>query len=126
MIYHDFLRRSEGTAAIEFGIVGVIFVATMFAVVQGGLVVWTQVGIQHAVEAAARCAAVNSSTCGNASQIQTFAATQAYGLNLPASTFAYSLGSCGNVVSASYTYRLFTNTFSTTAIPLRAQACFPS
>jgi Flp pilus assembly protein TadG len=122
----DCLRRCDASTSTEFAMVGPMFIGIMMAVVQGGLLLWTQLGLEHAVEAAARCSAVNSSTCGSASDIQSYAATQAYGLNLPASVFLFTQPSCGNMVSASYSYSLFSHAFKKAAIPLNAQACFPT
>ncbi|MCI4680117.1 pilus assembly protein [Rhodoblastus acidophilus] len=122
----NFLRRRDGVSAVEFAMVGPIFISLMLAIFQGGMMLWTQLGLEHAVEAAARCSAVNASTCGSASEIQAYAATQAYGLNLPASTFSYSQSTCGNLVSASYTYPFFSNVFESASMPLKAEACFPT
>lgn len=122
-----FLKREDGSAVTEFAFVGPILIATMLAIVQGGLVVWTQLGLEHAVESAARCAAIYSkSTCNSASAIQTYATTQAYGLNLPASAFTYSASSCGNLVTASYPYYFFSKEFQLGSKTLTAKACFPS
>lgn len=122
----NFLKRAEGSAAVEFAFVGPILFALMLAIIQGGLMVWTQLGLQHAVESAARCVAINTSTCSSASATQNYAATQAYGLKMPASVFSSSAGSCGNLVTASYTFYFFTKEFSAASVPLAAQACFPS
>ncbi len=126
MKFPDFLHRRDGATAVEFAMVSPMFIGFMMAIVQGSLLLWTQLGLEHAVEVAARCSAVNSSTCGSASGIQSYAATQAYGLNLPASVFSFSQTSCGNLVSASYTYSLFSDVFKKASIPLNAQACFPT
>ena len=122
----DFIRRRDGSTSLEFAMVGPMFIGIMMAIFQGGMLLWTQLGMEHAVESAARCSAVNSSTCGTPSQIQGYAATQAYGLSLPASVFSFSQTSCGNVVSASYSYSVFSRVFSKASIPLNAQACFPA
>lgn len=126
MKFRDFVRRRDGAMAVEFAMVGPMFIGIMMAIFQGGLLLWTQLGLEHAVEAAARCSAVNSSTCGSASDIQSYAAKQAYGLNLPTSVFSFSQPSCGNMVSASYSYSVFSQVFKKASIPLNAQACFPT
>lgn len=122
----SFRDCAEGTAAIEFAFVGPIFIGLMFAIVQGGLMLWTQMGLQHAVESAARCSAINTSTCGTATAIQSYAATQAYSLNMPASAFSFAKASCGNQVSASYNYSFFSQIFSSASVALSASACFPT
>jgi Flp pilus assembly protein TadG len=126
MNHLGFITRNDGSASVEFAFVGPLLIGLMLAVVQCGFMLRTKLSLEHAVESAARCAAISSSICGTASAIQTYAATQAYSLNLPASTFAYSKTSCGNQVSAAYTYYFFTSAFSAASMPLTAQACFPS
>jgi Flp pilus assembly protein TadG len=123
----DFLRRRDGVSAVEFAMVGPIFISLMLAIFQGGMMLWTQLGLEHAVEAAARCSAVYSTTtCSSAAEVQAYAATQAYGLNLPASTFSVSQSTCGNLVTASYTYSFFSKVFESASMPLKAEACFPT
>lgn len=126
MTRRGFGNCQKGSAAIEFAIVGPLFIGLLFAIVQGGLMLWTQTGLQHAVESAARCSAVNATTCGNADAVQSYAALQAHGLNLPASTFTFAKATCGNQVSASYKFSFFTQIFSAASVVLTAQACFPT
>jgi TadE-like protein len=126
MKHLGFFQRIDGASAVEFAVVGPIFIGITLAIFNGGLLLWTQLGLEHAVEIAARCSAVNPSICGSASKIQSYAATQAYGLHLSPSVFSFSQGSCGNLVSASYTYSFFSNAFGKGSVPLTAQACFPT
>jgi hypothetical protein len=86
-----------------------------------------QVGLQHGVEMAARCASVNTSLCPQSSPtaITNYARQQAFGLSLPASTFTYSTQACGNQVKASYTFE-FPNMPNLGPLTLTAQACFPA
>lgn len=124
MSFYRLLNQANGSAAVEFAFVGPIMIATMLALFQGGMMVWTQLGLEHAVESAARCAAVNTSTCKDATTIQNYAKTQAYGLNVPATAFASSTVSCGVQVTASYTYYFLSRQFSAASVGLNAQACF--
>jgi len=126
MRFHDFLKRSQGTAAVEFAFVGPVFIAAMLLVIESGLVLWTQIGMEHAVESAARCAAIDTTICSNAGATQTYAASQAYGLNLPASNFVYSKSSCGDLVTASHTYYFISKAYPAASLALNAKACFPS
>jgi Flp pilus assembly protein TadG len=137
MKLRDFIHRRDGSTAVEFTLVGPLFIGVMVGIFQAAMVLWTQLGMEHAVEAAARCSAVNSSTCGSATQVQSYAATQAYGLKLPSSVFSFtpaptnntctaSTTCCGNVVSASYTYPFFSQVFHKASVALTAQSCFPT
>ena len=76
----------EGATAVEFAMTAPVFFLILFGIIQGGLLLWTQLGLQHGAEMAARCAGVNKILCGNNGAITNFAAQQAYGLNPPAST----------------------------------------
>ncbi len=97
-----FCQDGSGASAVEFAIVAPVFVLLLFAAIEGGLLLWTQLGLQHGVEVAARCASVNAGLCGSTAAIQDFAARQAFGLNVPPSTFSVSTPACGNQVSANY------------------------
>ena len=121
----NLLRDSGGATAVEFGLTAPIFMALLFGVVEVALAVWTQFGLQYGVEAAARCATVNPSTCGNSSQIATYAANNALGLTIPASTFTATTPSCGNLVQANYTYAFLTSYFGAPTVTLTAQSCYP-
>lgn len=122
-----FLRDTCGTAAIEFAILSTVFFALIFGILEGGYVLYMDLGIQHATEMAARCATVySSSTCNSSSAIQTYAATQAYGISPPASAFTYSSTTCGNKVTASYTYSFLGSYFwGGSSVTLTGSSCFP-
>ncbi len=122
-------RDESGATALEFAITAPAFFLFLFGIIEAGLLFWTQIGIQHGAEMAARCASVNSTLCPNATAITGYASQQALGLSLPSSTFTYSQASCGgnqgNQVSASYSFQL-PDMFGLAPITLSAQACFPS
>jgi Flp pilus assembly protein TadG len=120
------LADAKGTSAIEFALSLPLFCIVLFGIVEGGLLLWTQLGLQHAVEAAARCASVNPTTCGSGDAIKTYAAQQAYGLGAGASIFTYSAQACGNKVNASYTISNVTSLLGFSSVTLTAQSCFPS
>jgi Flp pilus assembly protein TadG len=63
MMFRRFARNKDGTTAVEFAMTAPLFVALLLAVIEGGLMLWTQLGIQHGSEAAARCASVNATAC---------------------------------------------------------------
>jgi Flp pilus assembly protein TadG len=121
-----FLFDERGATAVEFALTAPAFFAILFAVMEGGLLLWTQVGLQHGAEAAARCASINTTVCSGSDAIKNYAAQQAFGLNLPASTFSFSTPTCGNQVSATYTFTFLTDYFNLPTITLNAQSCFPS
>jgi Flp pilus assembly protein TadG len=120
-----FFRDRSGATAIEFALVTPVFLVVVGAVINLGLMMWTQIGIEHAAEAGARYASITASPCPTASAVQSYAATQDYGLGLPASTFTYSTASCGYQLNASYSYLLLGGGFPQFTTQLTASVCVP-
>ncbi len=121
-----FLRDTCGTAAIEFAILSTVFFALIFGILEGGYIIYLNLGIQHATEMAARCASVNTTTCSDTASIKNYAVSQAYGISPPASAFSYSQTACGNRVSASYAYSFLGSYFwGVTSVTLTGSSCFP-
>ncbi len=120
-------RDERGTTALEFALTAPAFFLFVFGIIGLGLMFWTQIGLQHGAEMAARCATINSTLCptNNPSAITTYAMQQAYGLSLPDTTFTYSTQACGNQVNASYTFVL-PDILNVGPLTLTAQACFPA
>jgi Flp pilus assembly protein TadG len=52
---------TRGGALVEFTVTVPLFLSLTFGLVQAGLLLFTQSGLQHGVESAARCASVNYS-----------------------------------------------------------------
>ena len=119
-------RDVRGATAVDFALTLPVFVTLIFGFIQLGLVLWTQLGIQNGVEAAARCASINTAVCPDAISIQNYAAQHALGLGLAPSTFSVAPASCGNQVTANYTFPLVSTSFPSTTLALSAQSCFPS
>jgi Flp pilus assembly protein TadG len=121
-------RDERGATALEFAILAPVFFLIIFGIIAFGLLFWTQVGLQHGAEMAARCASVNTTLCpnGNPTAITNYAMQQAIGLSLPASTFTYdSTQPCGNKVSASFAF-VFPDILNLSPLTLTAQACYPA
>ena len=76
-------RDVRGVTAVEFALVAPAFLLMVLALFQCGLLLWTQVALQHGAEMAARCATTNTLICGTSSDIQKFAVKNTYGLSLP-------------------------------------------
>ncbi|MBR0786558.1 pilus assembly protein [Bradyrhizobium iriomotense] len=110
---------------MEFALTAPVFFLFIFGIIEFGLLFWTQLGIQHGSEMAARCATVNSTLCPSSSAITSYAAQQAYGLTLPAETFTFATSACGNEVSANYAFT-FPQILNLSPVTLTARACFPS
>ncbi len=126
MNFVKFCRNTKGTTAVEFGITAPVFMMVIFGILECGSLMWTQLGLQHGAQMAARCASINTSVCGNANDTQAYAAQQAYGLPVSSSVFTASSSSCGKQVSANYTYQFISSYFGVPSLTLTAQSCFPS
>lgn len=120
-LWHD----TAGSSAVELGMTAPFFFALLFGLIEGALVLWTQLGLQHATAMAARCASIDVSTCKDSGTVQSYAVQQTFGVNPPASTFSFTTPSCGNQVSASYKYNFVTTSFGTPSLTLTARSCFP-
>lgn len=122
----------KGSSAVEFALVAPILLAFMFGIYEFGQAVWTQGILDFAVEQAARCASINTTTCANATAIKSYAATQTAPLNLASSVFTATTPACGNQVTASYAFPFLgtmplidgTSIFPT-SVTLTSTACFP-
>jgi TadE-like protein len=120
-----FCRDERGTTVLEFALTVPIFFSLLFGIIGSGLLLWMQLGLQHGAEMAARCASVNANICGSVSSIQSYAASEAYGLNPSPSVFSVTTPACGNRVSASYTFQFITSYVGMPSLTLSAQSCFP-
>jgi Flp pilus assembly protein TadG len=111
------IRCTRGTATVEFAFVApamfLLITGTLFA----GLFVYSAMGMQTAVEKAARCYSVKASQCSTAAGTQTYALSNYFGAGTP--TFTASSASCGHQVTAALTFKVGWS------VPLTATACFP-
>jgi len=116
-----YAQNDAGAAAVEFALVEPLFLSLIFAIGYAGLMIYTGVGMQTAVERAARCYSVQSrtgqATCDTATSTQTYAQSIYQGVSTP--TFVASTPSCGHQVTATLTFNVGWR------VPLTAQSCFP-
>ena len=59
------IRDESGTAAIEFALVGPIFLLLVMATLMMGLLLFSATSLEAAVQGAARCAAIKGKPCAN-------------------------------------------------------------
>ena len=111
---------------VEFGLTAPLFIMLVWGIIEAGLALWTQFGLQNGVEAAARCASINTTTCSDSTTTAQYAVNNALGITVPSSTFRVQAGTCGNLVKANYTYSFFTLFFGTPTVTLTAQSCYPA
>jgi Flp pilus assembly protein TadG len=140
---------TRGGVIVEFAVTFPFFLALMFGIVQAGLILYTQTGMQHGVEVAARCASVNyaaskiplnqscftdpltgtptpSDVIGDPTIIENYAVKNSWGFT---PTVVVTNGVvCGAAkgyrVRATYTYNVLNYIFF--SVPLTATSCFPT
>ena len=117
-----FASSAEGTAAVEFAFVMPAFLALVIGAITASILLYSNVSLQKAVEAGARCFSVNATECASASAAQTYAKGQYRGINSP--IFTASTPSCGHQVAGTVTIQIEA-VVTNISVPLSATACFP-
>ena len=124
---HSLLSRAtkdnRGTAAVEFAIVGPIFLSLAVGMVYVCMLMFSMASMQYAVEEGARCASVKTLVC--TSNATTVTHTQnAYFGPLISPTFTSTTAACGHQVTGTATFSLNT-VVRTISVPMSATSCFP-
>ena len=117
-------KSRSGSTAVQMAFVAPAMLMFILGIMEVGRVMWLQNALNYSVVEEARCISNSPSTCGSASQTQSFAASQS-GAGFASSVFTVTTASCGNKVTASYPVMLdipYVN-LSTT---LTSQACYPT
>ena len=119
------LRASQhGSSAVEFALVAPILIMFIIGGMYLSLLGFTASSLRFAAQAGARCASINTTTCTNATSIQSYASSQFINLTGNTATFTTTTPVCGNRVAASVNFPLLTG-ISKVTVPLSASACFP-
>jgi Flp pilus assembly protein TadG len=122
----------QGSTAVEMAIVLPVLTLMIVGTICAGWMIYTTNILFYAVQSAARCGSVDAACAGTppkvsqAEAIQSYAATQAYGIS--GATFtATPVTACGWQVTATYTFT-FVLPFeaSNPKFDLTASACFPN
>jgi Flp pilus assembly protein TadG len=126
--------HTDGSVAIEYGLILPAMLLFTLGIMDTGRLLWTNITLTRATEAAARCGAVNTTTCPAAS-IPAYAVAQAWGLsNVTTSAFTVTYPACGVQVQATYTFQFITPwfpqfgstaPFGANTMTLNATACYP-
>jgi len=124
MLARRFLRATGGSAMIEFALVLPPLLMLLLGAMEIGHAMWVQNALNYSVHLAARCASVDTSVCGSASQIQSYAVGLTP-IGLSPSVFTVTTPACGTEVSASYQMTLRIP-FVSYAPTLTAESCFPT
>jgi Flp pilus assembly protein TadG len=121
------LRRlagdDRGTTAMEYGLVLPILAAAIMGGIWVGLLCYSASSLNLAVQAAARCMAVDANNCGSPGATQTFALAQYDGPNV-SPTFTADTSGCGHTVTVQANFNLNIVPGIGT-VPLSSSACYP-
>jgi Flp pilus assembly protein TadG len=114
----------RGTTAVEFAIVGPLFIGLVIGILYVGLSLLLVNSLHFAVEDAARCASVRTTVCKDGPTTVAYAQSRYFGPGTP--TFnAPAPAACGNnymTASINYVADLGLTQFT---MPIAASACFP-
>jgi Flp pilus assembly pilin Flp len=110
----DLLKDERGIAAVEMAILGPVFLALLFGVIQCGILVFAQASLHYAVQKGVRCAAVMNDCPSPASYY--------FGSGLP--EFTPTLEPCGQALTATVAQTLSVVIYRK-EILLSATSCFP-
>ena len=117
------VRSDRGTAAVEFAIVGPIFLMLIIGLIYTCMLLFTMGSMQFAVEEGARCASVKTNICTNNAATAAYARNAYYG-PITTPNFNATLAACGHKVTSSTDFT-FNMGLSSVGVPLIATSCFP-
>ncbi len=116
---------NRGSIAVEYALLLPALLLFVIGIMEVGRLLWTQTTLERAVEAAARCGAVDSVTCADAPATADYAVTQAFGLKVESSAFTVSSAACGVSVTAAFAYDFIVPWVAPRNMVLHASACYP-
>ena len=123
-LHKNITTDERGTTAIEFAIVGPIFIMLIIGIMYLCMCLAVVGSMHYAVEEGARCASVKTTVCTDQSSTVSYTQNHYFGPStLP--TFTYNAAAtCGHSVSGTISYVLDVGLKQFT-VPITASACFP-
>lgn len=121
-------RDTNGAVLAEFAVAILTLLIAVFGVIDVGLLLWTDITLNRATHAAARCRAMDTLNCGSDGDAQAYAVTQSWGGMF--TTANYVVGACasgglpGVQVVGTYAYSFITPGVGPSA-NLSHSACYP-
>jgi Flp pilus assembly protein TadG len=119
-----------GGSAAELVLIMIPLIALTLGTINLAMMIYTVANLHYATQEAARCATVRPTVCADTTTLTTYALKNYGGLTAaPAFTLTVEPKTAtvcpnGNYVTGTATYNFVTG-FTTTAIPLTANACYP-
>lgn len=123
-----FLRDTSGAAALEFSVAFLPFITLILGVMQVSYLLWIDGLLHYAVEEAARCSAVGSTTypcAGSGASNMVTTADSLFGMAvaaIPNGTFGANSSCTGSGLTASYSITFLL----TMPVTLHASSCYPN
>ena len=118
-------RERGGIVAVEMAIIFPLILFFVLGLMEFGRAIWAQGALDYAVQAAARCAAIQASSCTTTALTQSYAVSQSPGLAVSGSNFAVLTQACGQQVTATLPYQFAVPWLFPYDLALTASACFP-
>jgi Flp pilus assembly protein TadG len=129
------LHDRRGVTATEFALVAPAFLMFMFLIIDGARAAWTYQALQEVAASSARCAALGTSSCDTAAEVQAYAVARAAAEGVVLASGAVTLttsATCSSMtgmtkvaISTSYqgaTTKLLPSPITT----LSTESCFPT
>jgi Flp pilus assembly protein TadG len=123
-----FLRDTGGAAALEFGLAFLPFITLVLGVLQVGYLLWIDNLLHYAVEEAARCSAVGSTTypcAGSGASNMVTTADSLLGMavaSIPQGTFGANSACTGSGLTGRYTITFLL----AKSVTVNASSCYPN
>jgi len=136
-IFKKFGRSQDGSVAVEFAVVSLIFFAIVFSIVEFSRLSWTKQAVTDISFRTVRCAAVGSAEasigCRNSGEVVDYAVTQAgrMGITLAASQVSFvpdmtCNGYQGNLVTITFPFQSpFAGLIPGLEQDVSASSCYP-
>jgi Flp pilus assembly protein TadG len=118
-----FARDARGATALEYGLVFPVFALMLMGGFWVGTLTYAISSLDHSVQTAARCMAVDVNNCGSAAATQTYAQNSYAGPNI-SPVFTATATGCGHTVTAQANFDLNILPGIGT-VPLSVSACYP-
>lgn len=122
-----FFSQDSGATTIEFAISVIVFVTTIFAVIEFGRIYWLRASLQEAVNVAGRYVLLNASATDT--QIRSQVTSNAVGLNTSNITTTITTSTISSVdyktITATYSLPMITYVMPLHAYTLRGTATVP-
>jgi Flp pilus assembly protein TadG len=118
-----FLRARTGAVAAEFAMVIPVMLLITLGTINLGIMTYAFSALHFAVEAGARCGAIDTTNCASDSSAQTFAAGKYKGPDISPAFAGSNTGSCYQMVGTG-TFHFVTGVASL-PVSMSATACYP-